>query len=97
MNEITTVGIDLAKSVFAVHVVGGDGRVLLRRMIGRARLVETIANLPPSVIGMEACSGSHEWARRFQARSYGSIDGAGIRGAVSEERQERRQRRGSDL
>jgi len=67
MNEVTTVGIDLAKSVFAVHAVDEDGRVLLRRMIGRARLVETIANLPPSVIGMEACSGSHEWARRFQA------------------------------
>ena len=66
MNEITTVGIDLAKNVFAVHAVARDGRVVLRRMVSRGKLMEVIARLPPSVIGMESCTGAHEWARRFQ-------------------------------
>ena len=67
MNKITTVGIDLAKQVFAIHAVAADGRVVLRRTVSRGRLVETIARLPPSLIGLEACTGAHEWARRFQA------------------------------
>jgi transposase len=66
MNEITTVGIDLAKHVFAVHAVARDGRLVLRRTVSRGKLVETIARLPRSLIGLEACSGAHEWARRFQ-------------------------------
>jgi transposase len=67
MRELTTVGIDLAKNVFAVHAVDRDGRVVLRRLVGRAKLAELIAQLPPSLIGMESCTGAHEWARRFQA------------------------------
>lgn len=67
MNEITTVGIDLAKHVFAVHAVACDGRLVLRRTVSRGRLLETVARLPRSLIGLEACSGAHEWARRFQA------------------------------
>jgi transposase len=66
MQELTTVGIDLAKSAFAVHAVAPDGRVVLRRMVSRGKLMEVIARLPPSLIGMESCSGAHEWARRFQ-------------------------------
>ena len=67
MDEITTVGIDLAKSVFSLHGVGGLGRVLLRRTIRRDQLEEAVAKLQPCLIGMEACSGAHEWARRFVA------------------------------
>jgi transposase len=67
MNEITTVGIDLAKHVFAVHAVGRDGRVVLRRIVSRGKLLQMVAQLPRSLIGMESCSGAHEWARRFQA------------------------------
>lgn len=67
MSEITTVGIDLAKSVFSLHGVDGAGRVVLRRTVRRDQLVEVVARLAPCVIGMEACSGAHEWARRFQA------------------------------
>ncbi|MGB7541809.1 MAG: IS110 family transposase [Burkholderiales bacterium] len=66
MEKITTVGIDLAKQVFALHGVDGAGRVVLRKTLRRAQLGETVAGLPPCLIGMEACSGSHEWARRFQ-------------------------------
>src|SRR6266851_7214134 len=66
MEKITTVGIDLAKRVFALHGVDGAGRVGLRKTVRREQLVETVAALPPCLIGMEACSGAHEWARRFQ-------------------------------
>jgi len=67
MDKVTTVGIDLAKRVFALHGVDASGRVVLRKTIRREQFVETVAKLPPCLIGMEACSGSHEWARRFQA------------------------------
>jgi transposase len=66
MAQITTVGIDLAKNVFALHGVDEKGVTVLRRSVGRARLVDLIASLQPCLIGMEACSGAHEWARRFE-------------------------------
>ena len=66
MEKITTVGIDLAKSVFSLHGVDGAGRVVLRKTVRRDRLVETVAGLSPCLLGMEACSGAHEWGRRFQ-------------------------------
>ncbi len=65
MNDVTTVGIDLAKNVFALHAVDARGRVVLRRNVRRSQLSEVVAQLPPCLIGMEACSGAHEWARRF--------------------------------
>lgn len=67
---ITTIGIDLAKNVFAVHGVDHAGKtVLVKPRVSRAALPELIASLPPCVIGMEACSGAHYWARLF--RTYG--------------------------
>jgi transposase len=60
------VGIDLAKNVFSLHGVDAAGRTLLRRTVRRERLVETVAALSPCLIGMEACSGAHEWGRRFE-------------------------------
>lgn len=65
MNEVTTVGIDLAKQVFSVHAVDARGRVVLRQSVSRGKLAQLIAQLPPSLIGMEACGGAHDWARRF--------------------------------
>ena len=67
MTDIVTIGIDLAKNVFAVHGVDATGKpVLLRPSAQRAKLLELIAALPPCLIGMEACSGAHHWAREFQ-------------------------------
>lgn len=66
MTKVTTVGIDLAKNTFSVHGVDERGQVALRKTVSRARLVELVAQLPPCLIGLEACSGAHEWARRFQ-------------------------------
>ena len=63
---IVSVGIDLAKNVFAVHGVDESGKpALVRPSVPRTRLLELIASLPPCLIGMEACSGAHHWAREF--------------------------------
>jgi transposase len=64
---IVTVGIDLAKSVFAVHGVDEAGKpALVRPEVPRGKLLELVAKLPPCLIGMEACSGAHHWAREFE-------------------------------
>ena len=68
---ILTVGIDLAKNVFAVHGVGEAGVVQLRQpKVARGQLNALVAALPPCVIGVEACSGAHHWARQFQAHGH---------------------------
>jgi len=69
--SILYVGIDLAKNVFALHGVNEAGTVELRQpRVARAKLHALIASLPPCVIGMEACSGAHHWARLFQAHGH---------------------------
>lgn len=65
MSLVSTVGIELAKNVFSVHGVDARGEIMIRRTVSRAKLSELVAQLPPCLIGMEACSGAHEWARRF--------------------------------
>ena len=65
--QVTTIGLDLAKSVFQLHGVDARGRVVLRRRLSRSRLLEVFANLPRCVVGMEACSGAHYWARELEA------------------------------
>jgi transposase len=63
---IVTVGIDLAKNVFALHGVDECGAVQLRQpKVARAKLVAAMAALPPCTIGLEACTGAHHWAREF--------------------------------
>lgn len=67
---IVAVGIDLAKNVFAVHGVDDNGKyALVKPKVARGDLLALIAQLPPCLIGMEACSGAHHWARLF--RQYG--------------------------
>ena len=64
--NIVTVGIDLAKNVFALHGVDQSGKaVLIKPKVVRGQLLEMVAHLPPCLIGMEACSGAHYWAREF--------------------------------
>src|SRR5215212_9995266 len=68
---IVTLGIDLAKNVFAVHGVDATGRAMLvRPSVVRAKLLELVASLPPCLIGLEACSGAHHWARLFAAHGH---------------------------
>ena len=69
---IATLGIDLAKNVFAVHGVDHNGKtVLVKSRVPRAALPGLIAGLSPCVIGMEACSGAHYWARLFRQYGHG--------------------------
>jgi transposase len=60
----------LAKNTFSVHGVDADGVVTVRRTLSRSRLAELVTRLPSCLIGMEACSGAHEWARRFAAAGH---------------------------
>ena len=70
MAQVSVLGIDLAKQVF--HVVGVDeaGTIVWRRRLTRSALMPFIAQLPPVVIGMEACGGAHYWARRFREHGH---------------------------
>ncbi len=68
--KITTIGLDLAKSVFQVHGVDGEGRAVLRKQLKRHQMAEFFANTPPCLIGMEACGGAHHWARKLQAQGH---------------------------
>ncbi len=63
--QATTSGLDIAKSVFQVHGVDARGRVVLRKRLARAKVLEFFANLPRCVIGLEACGGAHYWAREL--------------------------------
>ncbi len=65
--SIVTVGIDLAKNVFALHGIDQSGQAaFVKPKVARSQLLEMVANLPPCLIGMEACSGAHHWARLFR-------------------------------
>jgi len=65
--QVTTIGIDLAKEVFQVHGVDCFGKVVLRKQLKRSKVKAFFAVLPPCLIGMEACGGSHYWARTLSA------------------------------
>lgn len=66
-QEVVTVGLDLARSVFQVHAIGGEGAVLVRRKLRRAEMVGFFAELPRCLVGMEACASAHHWARELIA------------------------------
>lgn len=63
--KITTVGIDLAKSVFQVHGVDERGKAVLRKQLKRKDVLSFFANLEPCLIGMEACASAHYWGRKL--------------------------------
>jgi transposase len=65
--QITTIGIDLAKNVFQIHGADQRGRAVLRRQLRRDQVAPFFANLPACLIGIEACSSAHHWARKLQA------------------------------
>ena len=67
MNEIITIGLDLAKNVFQLHGVDAAGAAILRRRVTRAQMLKTFANLKPCLVGMEACGSAHYWARELAA------------------------------
>jgi len=64
--KVTTLGMDLAKSMFQLHGVDAQGKVAVHKRVTRSKLRETVAQLPPCMIGMEACGSAQYWAREFQ-------------------------------
>ena len=66
MSKVTTVGLDLAKSVFQFHGADEEGRPVLRRKLRRRQVLDFFAELPPCLIGLEACASAHHWARELQ-------------------------------
>ena len=65
MNEISTVGLDIAKTVLQVHAVDAQGAVVVRRVLRRAQVLAWFARLPRCLVGMEACATAHHWAREL--------------------------------
>lgn len=61
----TTMGLDIAKNVFQLHGVDGNGKTVLRKQLKRNQVLAFFANLPPCRVGLEACSGAHYWAREL--------------------------------
>ena len=68
--QITTIGLDLAKSVFQVHGVDAEGKVAVRRKLRLAQIRQFFAGLAPCLIGMEACGTAHFWARELMAMGH---------------------------
>ncbi len=67
MNEVITIGVDLAKNVFQVHGVDAEGAVVVRRQLRRGQVLPFLKKQPPCLVGMEACATSHHWAREIEA------------------------------
>ena len=67
MQQLITIGVDLAKSVFQVHGISKDGEVVVRRKLRRSQVLAFFSRMEPCLVGMEACSGAHHWARELTA------------------------------
>src|SRR5471032_1875483 len=67
MQEVTTIGLDIAKSVFQVHGVDAIGKVVIRRQLKRRHVLSFFQKLPPCLVGIEACASSHHWSRELKA------------------------------
>lgn len=66
MEELSRIGMDTSKQIFQLHGVDGSEQVVLRKKLRRHQLLEFFAGLEPTVVGLEACGGSHHWARELQ-------------------------------
>ena len=67
MQTVKTIGLDIAKSVFQVHAIDAEGKVVIRRQLKRRYVLAFFQKLPPCLIGIEACASSHHWSRELQA------------------------------
>jgi hypothetical protein len=67
MQTVTTIGLDIAKSVFQIHGIDAAGDVIVRRKLKRRYVLPFFQKLPPCVVGIEACASSHHWSRELQA------------------------------
>ncbi len=67
MQAVTTIGLDIAKSVFQVHGIDAQGNVIVRWQLKRRYVLAFFQRLPPCLVGIEACASSHHWSRELQA------------------------------
>jgi transposase len=67
MQTITTIGLDIAKSVFQVHGVDAGGQAVVRRQLKRRYVLALFQKLSPCLVGIEACASAHHWSRELQA------------------------------
>jgi transposase len=67
MQSITTIGLDIAKSVFQVHGIDAEGHVVIRRQLKRGYVLAFFQKLQPCLVGIEACASSHHWSRELKA------------------------------
>ncbi len=67
MHTVTTIGLDIAKSVFQVHGIDAEDRVIIRRQLKRRYVLAFFEKLPPCLVGIEACASSHYWSRELRA------------------------------
>ena len=67
MQSITTIGLDIAKSIFQVHGIDAAGQVVMRRQLKRRYVLKFFEKLPPCLVGIEACASSHHWSRELEA------------------------------
>jgi hypothetical protein len=99
MQTITTIGLDIAKSVFQVHGVDATGQAIIRRQLKRRYVIVFFQKLSPCLVGIEACASAHHWSRELQAlghtvrlmppgprRTISRTISAGVVGRISEDR-----------
>ena len=67
MEEIITVGLDIAKNVFQVHGIAEDDSIVFNKPLRHVQVLPFFAKLEPCLIGMESCSTAHHWARELRA------------------------------
>ena len=90
MQTITTIGFDIAKSVFQVHGVDAVGQVIVRRPLKRRQVIAFFQKLRPCLVGIEACASSHYWSREAPSPwSQGAADATGLREALRQASEER--------
>ena len=90
MQAATTIGLDIAKSVFQVHGVDAHGKMVVRRQLKRRYVLAFFKKLSPCLVGIEACATSHHWSRELQALGpHRPTDASGLREAVSQAAKER--------
>ena len=79
----STIGLDLAKHIFQVHGIDAAGQVVIRKRLRRSELLAFFKQLPPCLVGIEACGSAHHWARELTgAGPHGAADAAGLREAL---------------
>lgn len=70
MNDVTVIGIDIAKNVIQIHGADKHGKRLIKKRVSRDNFLPSMANLPKCLVGMEACGGSHYWARKLMTLGF---------------------------